>query len=709
MRRPAKPYFQVASTSLQLTTTSQPGDEPIRCGVSTRSRIILEPLRPTLVSCRLLHPVLDGTHVFIEGFTTRTYYMVGRSLNITTDNRVYVEITNTTSRRFRLPAEKLIAKALSLPRHYQEHSLHPAGSLDPKVRENDSAPQDSATTFPDPSTPVVAAVKKEEDKEPDEMVIDFEGSSLSTDQQELIRTLLLKYRDIFVTSSKNPGQTDLVECEIDTGSAKPFKLQPYRVSQKEGEAMEAEIAQYLRLGLIRESTSPWASPVLMIRKPDGSIRFCIDYRRLNSVTIKDSYPMPRVDDLLDVLGRAKIFSTMDVASGYWNVKMARKSIEKTAFTCKYGLYEWLVMPFGLCNAVPIFERLMEHVLRDYKWRTCLVYLDDVIVFSEDFAEHLVRLGQVLSCFRKAGFKLKMSKCHWGRARVAFLGHMVTPSGILPNPEKVKAVLKIQSLKNVAEVRAFLGLVGYFRRFIKGFAEISKPIEKLKTDDVFRWTEECNTALDTLKRKLAKPPILAYPDFSPEAAEFVLYTDACPIAIGAILMQKQGKHERVLAYASQALNQSQAKWIDKKNGTSEIECYGVVWALNKFRPYLDRRPFTLVTDHHALVWLFDEAARSGKREAIKMGGANPELPVQDTTPTRRKDWSCRRFISATRKRDYGDGRSVQARTRSRGAWARLGKAPQSSRKPGRRVGRTQRRNAKCQQNHKRLAIEGTSRG
>ena len=380
--------------------------------------------------------------------------MMGRSLNIATDNRVYVEITNTTSRRFRLPVNKLVATALTLPRRYSGSSPHPAGSLDPKVREIDSKTRDSLTKT-DPHTPVIAAVKKDDDKEPDEMLIDFEGSSLSTDQQELIRTLLLRYRDIFVTSSKNPGQTDLVECEIDTGPAKSFKLQPYRVSHKEGEAMEAEIAQYLRLGLIRESTSPWASPVLMIRKPDGAIRFCIDYRRLNSVTIKDSYPMPRVDDLLDVLGRAKIFSTMDVASGYWNVKMARNSIEKTAFTCKYGLYEWLVMPFGLCNAVPIFERLMEHVLRDYKWRTCLVYLDDVIVFSEDFAEHLVRLGQVLDCFRKAGFKLKMSKCHWGRARVAFLGHMVTPSGILPNPEKVKAVLKIKSLKNVAEVRAFL--------------------------------------------------------------------------------------------------------------------------------------------------------------------------------------------------------------------------------------------------------------
>ncbi|GMF30313.1 unnamed protein product [Phytophthora fragariaefolia] len=275
-----------------------------------------------------------------------------------------------------------------------------------------------------------------------ELEVDFSDSKLNDEPMELFRGLLCTFRDMFVETSLMPGRTDLLEFSINTGTHPPIKQRQYRVSQAEGDVMEAEIQQYLELGLIRPSTSRWATPVLMVRKPDGGIRFCIDYRRLNAVTAKVCYPMPLIDDIPDVLAGAKIFSTMDIASGYWNVPMAAKSVEKTAFTCKYGLFEWLVMPFGLCNAVPAFERLMENVLIDLKWRTCLVYLDDCVVFSSDFATHLVRLKQVLERFRTAGFKLKMKKCRWGRDQVAFLGHIVTPSGILPNPEKVKAVINV---------------------------------------------------------------------------------------------------------------------------------------------------------------------------------------------------------------------------------------------------------------------------
>ncbi|POM59155.1 Hypothetical protein PHPALM_36101, partial [Phytophthora palmivora] len=304
--------------------------------------------------------------------------------------------------------------------------------------------------------------------------------------------------------------------------------------------MEAEVQQYLDLGLIQPSSSPWASPVLMIRKPDGGIRFCIDYRRLNAVTVKDCYPMPLIDDILDVLGNAKLFSTMDIASGYWNVPMAAGSVGKTAFACKFGLFEWLVMPFGLCNAVPAFERLMEGVLVDLKWRTCLVYLDDCVVFSDDFPTHLVRLRQVLERFRTAGFKLKMKKCKWGRDQVAFLGHIVTPS-----------------------VRAFLGLTSYFRRYIPGYAAISAPIERLKAKCVhFEWSPDCESAFVQLKRKLVEPPILVYPNFN---KRFKLYVDSSKLAVGACLMQEVAGRDRAIAYASKLLVGSEKNWINNQDG------------------------------------------------------------------------------------------------------------------------------------------------
>ncbi|KAE9092323.1 hypothetical protein PF010_g17851 [Phytophthora fragariae] len=324
--------------------------------------------------------------------------------------------------------------------------------------------------------------------------------------------------------------------------------------------------------------------------------------------------MPLIDDILDMLGKAKLFSTMDIASGYWNVPMAADSIEKTAFTCKNGLFEWLVMPFGLCNAVPAFERLMENVLVDLKWRTCLVYLDDCVVFSEDFPTHLIRLKQVLECFRAAGFKLKMKKCKWGRDQVAFLGHIVTPSGILPNPEKVKAVMNVKRPHDLHTVRAFLGLTSYFRRYIPGYAAISAPIERLKAKGVlFNWDDDCEAAFVQLKRKLVEPPILVYPDFS---KRFKLYVDSSKLAVGACLMQTVDGREREVAYASKLLVGSEKNWINKQDGTSEIECWGIVWATQKFRCYLDRRGFDLDTDHKALTCVFSETNRTSNAKLTR---------------------------------------------------------------------------------------------
>ncbi|KAE9200610.1 hypothetical protein PF004_g18959 [Phytophthora fragariae] len=391
------------------------------------------------------------------------------------------------------------------------------------------------------------------------MKADFSESKLSPEQKELFQAELNGFRSMVVDSSKEPGRTDLLQFEIDTGNSAPIKQQPYRVSLAEGEVMEAEIQKYLELNLIRPSNSPWASPVLMIRKPD--------------------------DDILDVLSDAQLFSTMDIASGYWNVPMHPYSVSKTAFTCKYGLYE-----------------------------------------CKDFPTHLVRVRQELTRFQQAGFKLKMKKCHWGRSQVAFLGHIVTPTGILPNPEKVKAVMNMKRPVDVHGIRSLLGLSSYFRRYIPGYASISAHLERLKVKDApFVWNEDCEAAFRQLKRALLKPPILVYPDGK---KRFKLYVDSPRYAVGTCLMQEVNGRARVVAYASKLLTGSQKNWINQQDGISEIECWGVVWATRKFRCYLDKREFDLYIDHQALTWVFSPGNRTTNAKLARwaMGLSNLQFKV-----------------------------------------------------------------------------------
>lgn len=581
---------------------------------ATLRTVQLGPGGQALVVTTVPEGVEDGTTVLVEeAKLSSPSVRAARSVCTVTGGRVLVELCNASTEEVSILKDTLVAYVTEVPesafRMGKGVSRNvPDGDVDQVIGAVDN--QVRPEHRPDDMTELEKELKKDEQ----ELHIDFSDSKLSPEQQELLAAELNKFRDLFVETSKKPGRTDLLEFSIDTGDAVSFKLPPYRVSKAEGDVMEAEIQQYLDLGIIRPSTSPWASPVLMIRKPDGGIRFCVDYRRLNAVTIKDCYPMPLIDDILDVLGDARLFSTMDIASGYWNVPMAKDSIAKTAFTSKFGLYEWLVMPFGLCNAVPAFERLMENVLVDLKWRTCLVYLDDCVVFSRDFPTHLFRLRQVLDRFRSAGFKLKMKKCHWGKEQVAFLGHIVTPSGILPNPEKVKAVLNVARPRDLHTVRAFLGLTSYFRRYIPGYAAISAPIEKLKQKGVeFMWTEDCEAAFRQLKRKLMKPPILVYPDFK---KRFKLYVDSSHLAVGACLMQEVDGHDRAVAYASKLLVGSERNWVNKESGTSEIECWGIIWATRKFRCYLDRREFDLYTDHKALTWVFSPSNRTSNAKLAR---------------------------------------------------------------------------------------------
>ncbi len=297
-------------------------------------------------------------------------------------------------------------------------------------------------------------------------------------------------------------------------------------------AIEKLVAQ----GSVQPSTSPWASPLVLVRKRDGTVRPCVDYRAVNAVTKKDAFPLPRTEDCLDAVAGATIFSTMDITSAYNQIPVRPEDIPKTAFVSKYGLFEYRTMAFGLTNAPATFQRLMEVALAGLQWTACLIYLDDVIVFGRDFEEHKRRLSEVLTQIHKAGLKLKPSKCHLFRPKVTFLGHVVSGEGVRPDPGNVDKILGWPVPVTVTDVRAFLGMGNYYRRFLKGFSELVKPLVELtKKDHTFRWTETCQVAFEELKARLTGAEVMAYPQAD---SPFILDTDASEHSIGAVLSQVQ---------------------------------------------------------------------------------------------------------------------------------------------------------------------------
>ena len=431
----------------------------------------------------------------------------------------------------------------------------------------------------------------------------FRNSSglLDDVQQERFRQLLDKYHSVFATSPTDLGITSVIQHEIDTGDARPIRQAPRRPPKAFEHEEEQAIREQLAAGVLRESKSPWASPVVFVRKKDGSARPCVDYRKLNDVTRKDAYPLPRIDDCLDSMSGANLFSTIDLQSGYWQIEVKESDRPKTAVVTRYGLYEYQTMPFGLCNAPSTFQRCMELVLRGMQWKILLVYLDDIIVFSSDFEQHVSNLEEVLERLSEAGLKLKPSKCEFFRKEVSFLGHVVTAAGIKTDPRKVEAVQEWAVPNTVTELRSFLGFCSYYRKFIRNFADIAGPLHRLlEAGRTFAWDSDCQKAFEKLKSRLAGDTVMAYPN---DTDMFILDTDASDRAIGSALSQlqwneeKQCREERPIAYASKSLSKTQRRYC-----TTRRELLAVVAFVNHFRHFLLGRKFLIRTDHSALRWL-----------------------------------------------------------------------------------------------------------
>ena len=408
--------------------------------------------------------------------------------------------------------------------------------------------------------------------------------------------LLVAYRDVFAADKTDFGRTNQIQHQIETGGASPVRQRSRRIAPTQREETTKMLQDMLNKQIIQPSTSPWASPIVLVRKKDGTLRFCVDYRKLNALTRKDAYPLPRIDDALDTLAGSKWFTTLDLISGYWQVEMSDDDREKTAFCTPDGLFEFNVMPFGLCNAPATFQRLMDAVLAGLQWSSCLVYLDDVIIPGKDFEDHLQNIRVVLERLRQAGLKLHPTKCHFGKKQVTFLGHIVSEDGVATDPQKISKVASWPVPISQHKVRQFLGLASYYRKFIKGFATVAKPLHRLtEKTAVFKWTTDCQVAFEKLRQQLVSPPILAFPDYQ---KPFILDTDASNLGIGAVLSQVQDDgQERVIAYGSRVLSKAERRYC-----VTRRELLAVVYFLQHFRPYLLGRHFTLRTDHGSLTWL-----------------------------------------------------------------------------------------------------------
>ena len=457
---------------------------------------------------------------------------------------------------------------------------------------------------------------------------------MPVDVHPALTPILQKFKSLFSTEL---GKTNITEHTIDTGEALPIKVPPRAIPFHYAERVHQQLQEMTREGIIRPSTSPWCAPAVYVPKPSGEIRICVDYVQLNSVTKKDSYPVPRAEGPQQRLAGKQVFSKLDLRSAYWQFPIEPESIEKTAF-CPgpgYGLWEFTRMPYGLTGATQTCQRGLDNILQNCK--DCIDnYVDDCIVFSDNMAAHIIDLQRVLSQLQVAGLTLRGSKCFFGKTKTTHLGYEYSADGVAPSPEKTSTWPIPKTSK---ELRSFLGLVNFYRRFVPNFADMAAPLTDLTGKNIkFKWESKHQHAFETLKKALMSPPILDYPQHKDT---FILTTDASDTGIGAVLSTIRGT---VIEYASRTLTKAEQSY-----STTEKECLAIVWATQKLRHYLIGAHFIVETDHKPLEWLQSKRcshARSQKLErwALELRGFDFSIVYRQGTHNPHADALSRRPIT-----------------------------------------------------------------
>lgn len=448
--------------------------------------------------------------------------------------------------------------------------------------------------------------------------------------KEYERTPLVKlihdYKDIIYNQEIALTFTSKIQHAIHLTDDIPIYQRPYRKSPQQKQEINKQIESMLAQDIIVPSASPYAAPVSLVpKKLDHSgipkFRMVVDYRKLNDKTVGDKFPLPNITDILDHLGRAVYFSTLDLASGYHQIEIEEKDRHKTAFVTETGQYHFKRMAFGLKNAPSTFQRCMNHILADLLQDTCLVYLDDIIVYSVSLEEHLIKLRKVFDRLRDANLKISLDKCEFLKHSIKYLGHLVTDKGIMPDPEKIKAIKEIKLPQTQKQIKSFLGLIGYYRRFIPCFAKLTKPMTKClkKKARIDINDTEYIDSFNACKEVLINPPLLQFPDFT---KEFIITTDASNYAIAAVLSQGELGKDKPVCYASRTLSDTEVKY-----STLEKEFLAIIYATKQFRPYIYGTKFTIITDHRPLMWMHRMKEPNAKLERWRMKMAEFEYEIK----------------------------------------------------------------------------------
>ena len=451
---------------------------------------------------------------------------------------------------------------------------------------------------------IVCNIENDESKSYDEIVkeiLSSHHSNLEREELDMLKIILIKYKELFSRCSTDIGTIKGIKHVINTGNNLPIAQPSRRIPMHLEDKVENLIEEMLQKDIIQKAESPWNSPIVVVPKKNGTIRLCVDYRQLNKITSRPIFPIPNTKNIFDTLEGATYFSSLDLSMGYHQVEVREEDIEKTAFSTKTGQYTYKRMPFGLCSAPSTFQMVMNGLLRNFTWRQCVCYLDDVLIFGKTLKEHVLNLSSIFDALLKAGVKLSPNKCFFLRKELKFLGHVINAKGIQTDPEKTSKIKEWPIPQSNKELHSFMGLANYYRSFIKDYANVVNPLEKLlnKTKEKsskWVWEEDHNIAFETIKMLLTSAPVLGYPK---KECIFILDTDASHNATGAVLSQIQNGKEVVIEYASHTFSKHEKQYCITRK-----ELLAVYRYVNKFKHYLLAKRFIIRTDHQSLTWLMN---------------------------------------------------------------------------------------------------------